>query len=269
MITTPDEAAVLAALHTLRATPPPGFTEGVLARVGLPADVDDFVMAAGPAGPIFVAFNAAGICHVLAAHVVDGDPERYAAVHRERFGRPARAATTKAPAGLEAALRTGRTRKLTFDLRGRSEFEQAVLRKALDIPRGELRPYGWVAREIGRPNAVRAVGSALGHNPVPVLIPCHRVVRADGAIGDYVFGSEMKRTLLDTEDLDVAETERLARSGVRYVGSDTTNIFCFPTCRHARRITGPHRVPFRRPEEAAGAGYRPCADCRPSEASAA
>ena len=68
-----------------------------------------------------------------------------------------------------------------------------MLTKTLEIPSGEVRPYGWVAREIGRPKAVRAVGSALGRNPVPVLIPCHRVVRSDGHVGNYGLGVPMKR----------------------------------------------------------------------------
>lgn len=266
MTTTPRRSAseVTRSLRALRVIPPSDFTERVLTRLGLPADIDEFVLLDGPTGPLFVAFNAHGISHVLAAGVLDGSPERFASRHRQRFGRPARPAT-RPPAGLHGALRTGRARRLAFDLRGLSDFEQAVLRKALDIPRGELRPYAWVAREIGRPKAVRAVGSALGHNPVPVLIPCHRVVRSDGKVGEYVFGSPMKRALLEAEAVDVADTERLARNGAHYLGSDTTNIFCFPTCHHAKRITGPHRVPFRTASQAAGAGYRPCADCRPTE----
>ena len=78
---------------------------------------------------------------------------------------------------------TGRRRvRLQFDLRRLSPFERDVLRKTLEIPRGEARTYGWIAREIGRPGAVRAVGSALNKNPIPLLIPCHRVVRSDGQI---------------------------------------------------------------------------------------
>lgn len=259
-----DRPALLRSLRDLRVTPPPDFTEQVLARLGLPADVDEYVVLDGPTGSLFIAFNTRGISHVLAAAVVEGDPERFVALHRQRFGRPTRPAA-RSPAGLKAALRTGRARKLAFDLRGLSDFGQAVLRKALDIPHGELRPYAWLAREIGRPGAVRAVGSTLGHNPVPVLIPCHRVVRSDGQIGQYVFGSPMKRALLEVEEIDVVDTQRLARAGVRYVGSDTTNIFCFPTCHHAGRISGPHRVPFRNADQAVSAGYRPCADCRPAE----
>ena len=90
---------------------------------------------------------------------------------------------------------------MRYDLSGLSPFERAVLTKTLEIPLGEVRPYGWVAREIGRPRAVRAVGSALGRNPVPVLIPCHRVVRSDGALSGYRWGVRRKRTLLERETL--------------------------------------------------------------------
>ena len=90
--------------------------------------------------------------------------------------------------------------------------------KALEIPRGEVRPYGWIAAEIGRPKAVRAVGTALGHNPVPLIVPCHRVVRSDGMIGQYSLGGpENKRTILAGEGVDPDELEALARAGVRYL----------------------------------------------------
>ena len=96
------------------------------------------------------------------------------------------------PAGLaraiERRLAGDRRARIELDLRGSSAFEQAVWLKALEIPRGEVRPYGWVAAEIGRPKAVRAVGTALGHNPVPLIVPCHRVVRSDGTIGQYSLG---------------------------------------------------------------------------------
>jgi len=270
MTTRADDSALLTALRRLQANPSAGFAERVLARVGRtePAEVDEvdeFVVADGPTGELFVAFNRTGICHVLAAELVDGDPDLFSTRHRQRFGRAVRPAL-KAPDGLAAALRSGRSTTLAFDLRGLSDFERAVLAKAADIPRGEVRPYGWVAREIGRPKAVRAVGSALGRNPVPVLIPCHRVVRADGQIGQYAFGSPMKRALLGSEDLDVGATEAQASRGLRYVGSDTTKIFCFPSCHHAKRITAPHQVRFRHAGQAADAGYRPCSDCRPANA---
>ena len=125
-----------------------------------------------------------------------------------------------------------------FDLRGLTAFEEAVLRKALEIPRGEVRPYSWVAREIGHPGAARAVGTTLANNPVPLSFPVTGVVRGDGVIGNYLFGTEVKHALLEYEHAEPAKLDELARRGVRYFGS-RTRIFCFPTCRHARRTTGP------------------------------
>jgi O-6-methylguanine DNA methyltransferase len=186
---------------------------------------------------------------------------------RREFGRPvrpARALPERLATALRAALAGGGGKGLRFDLGGLSEFEQAVLRKALEVPAGQVRSYTWVAREIGRPAAVRAVGSALARNPLPLLIPCHRIVRSDGRITGYIFGGAAKRVLLRREGVDPAALERLSRRGVRYVGSDTTRIYCFPTCRAARRIAEHHRVPFRSERQAATAGYRPCRLCRPA-----
>ena len=111
---------------------------------------------------------------------------------------------------------------------------------------------------------MRAVGSALGNNPVPLLIPCHRVVRSDGEIGNYAFGSEIKKAVLGGEGVELEQLARLARTGVRYFGSDSTHIYCFPTCRHARRVTAQHLVTFKSIAAAASAGYRPCHVCRPA-----
>src|SRR5439155_77436 len=143
---------------------------------------------------------------------------------RARFGRQAYP-VDRPPAGLAEALGSqlrgetapsGHRRKIAFDLRGLSEFERAVLLKALEIPRGEVRPYAWIAREIGRPKAVRAVGTALAHNPIPLLIPCHRVVRSDGQIGNYgLGGSGAKRAVLAAEGVDPESLEGLVLCGFR------------------------------------------------------
>ncbi|HVF75247.1 MAG TPA: methylated-DNA--[protein]-cysteine S-methyltransferase [Acidimicrobiales bacterium] len=106
------------------------------------------------------------------------------------------------PADLHDALDRrlrGEHVELDVDLRGLTPFARDVLAAAGEIPFGEVRPYGWIAQEIGRPAAVRAVGSALGRNPVPVAVPCHRVVRTDGAVGHYAFGLPMKLQLLELE----------------------------------------------------------------------
>jgi O-6-methylguanine DNA methyltransferase len=156
--------------------------------------------------------------------------------------------------------------QIRFDLSGLTEFEQAVLRKTLEIPRGEVRTYSWVAREIGRPRAVRAVGTALANNPIPILIPCHRVVRSDGVIGNYgAGGPEAKFRILDHEGARPDRLLELARRRTRFVGSRTTKIFCLPSCHAARRIQPENEVPFADEGAARSAGYRPCLHCRPAE----
>ena len=78
-------------------------------------------------------------------------------------------------------------------------FQRAVWDSLLAIPYGETRSYGDVARAIGKPGAARAVGRACGANPWPIIVPCHRVVGADGALGGYSAGLEWKRLLLELE----------------------------------------------------------------------
>ena len=126
-----------------------------------------------------------------------------------------------------------------------------------------MRSYAWVAKEIGHPAAVRAVGTALGRNPVPLVVPCHRVVRTDGSVGNYGFGSPAKRALLTAEGADPDGLERLAVAGTRYVASATTGVYCLPTCAHARRIGDRNRVVLRSAAEAARRGFRACVTCRP------
>ena len=115
---------------------------------------------------------------------------------------------------------------------------------------------------------VRAAGSALGRNPVPVLIPCHRVVRSDGQSGEYIFGPAVKDRLLRDEDANLDETQRLAGAGIHFLASDTTGVVCYPACHAARRITPGHRVGFRTMAKALAAGYQPCRRCRPAPAHA-
>ncbi len=238
--------------------PPRALLGKVLTRVGLG---EGYWHLDSPLGRIYVAYNTVGIVAVVRAED-DGAFER---TFQSRFHRTAYPVTEPPPQLVRKVAERlgGGEGRLSFDLRGLTEFERAVLLKALEIPRGEVRPYGWVAREIGHPKAVRAVGSALADNPIPLLIPCHRVVRGDGRIGGYAFGAEAKRAILSGEGIEVEGLDRLAAASVRYYGSDTTRIYCFPTCRHARRIASRHRVEFRSEREASDAGYRPCKVCRP------
>ncbi len=85
------------------------------------------------------------------------------------------------------------------DISDLTPFEQAALRAAARIPRGEVRSYAWVATQIGRPRAARAVGRVMARNPLPLLFPCHRVVDSSGELHDYYYGVEMKARLLEME----------------------------------------------------------------------
>lgn len=107
-------------------------------------------------------------------------------------------------ADLLARLRTYLSgHQVTFpdelDLSGATPFQRQVWEKTRLIPYGETRSYTWVAEQCAQPGAVRAVGQALGRNPLPIITPCHRVVTAAGKLGGYSGGLEMKKYLLGLE----------------------------------------------------------------------
>jgi methylated-DNA-[protein]-cysteine S-methyltransferase len=87
---------------------------------------------------------------------------------------------------------------LKLDLRG-TEFQRRVWKALLTIPYGETRSYGEIAEQIGAPGAARAVGLANGRNPIAIIVPCHRVIGADGQLIGYGAGLDRKRTLLELE----------------------------------------------------------------------
>jgi len=255
-----------AALGSLAVTAPSTLKAAVLVEVGL---LDRYARIDSPIGPLTVAWNGLGVS------LVDHEPDdaAFETRHAAATGRPSLPAERlpeRMADAIERRLGGDRRARIKLDLRGHSAFEQDVWRKALEIPRGEVRPYGWVAAEIGRPKAVRAVGTALAHNPVPLIVPCHRVVRTDGTIGQYSLGGpENKRTILAAEGLDPAQMEAAAARGERLVGCASTHIVCWPTCRTGRHMLARNRRPFRTLAEAAASGYRPCKVCRPVDGSLA
>lgn len=95
----------------------------------------------------------------------------------------------------------GRLRTFTTPFRfpRGTAFQQRVWRALLTIPYGETRSYGWLAETVGSPRAARAVGQAVGRNPLPVLIPCHRIIASDGSIGGFSCGVPVKKRLLELE----------------------------------------------------------------------
>lgn len=182
----------LRALGRVRA--PDGLLDHVLDEVGLR---DWYAAFETALGPVYVAWNRLGVSAVMKTQTAREFEERFV----QRFMRSPRPAA-QLPADLGER----------FDLRSVTEFERAVLMKAREIPRGEVRTYGWIAAQIGHRLAVRAVGTALRKNPVPVLIPCHRVVRSDGHIGEYALGgSANKLTILTSEGVHAEEIQQLAR----------------------------------------------------------
>ena len=259
-MTTEIDTRLESALADLREPAPPELTHATLVAVGL---ADDYAILDSPVGPLRVVWNGRGVSEVSG----ERDDAAFEGRFFARTGRRVRrrdALPHDLARRIERRLAGDRHVRIDLDLRGTTEFERAVWMKALEIPRGQVRPYGWIAAEIGRPKAVRAVGTALGHNPVPLIVPCHRVVRSDGMIGQYSLGGpQNKRTILAEEGAEPDELERLARAGIRYFGSDTTRIFCMPTCSDARRVTERHLRHFRSAEAAEAAGYRPCKHCRP------
>jgi O-6-methylguanine DNA methyltransferase len=252
--------AVHVALSDLRVAAPASLAPRTMVAVGL---ADAFASIDTAIGPVFVAWNGRGVSFVAAGL----DPSDFERRFRAEVGRPIHrfdAPPDRLARSIERRLAGDRRAPVPLDLRGHAPFERSVWMKALDIPHGQVRPYAWVAAEIGRPKAVRAVGTALAHNPLPLVVPCHRVVRTDGAMGQYSMGGpETKRRVLEAEGVDVAELQALAGRGIRYFGSDTTGIVCMPTCRHAQRVMDRHKVEFHSMAEAQARGYRPCKVCRP------
>jgi len=248
------------ALEGLDTEAPEQLVDASLVAAGI---AHGYVTRPSPLGTLYVAFSTSGVTSVDLAPSADTFRSEYEREH----GR-AVLEVTHAPDRIERhldrAIVNGRPGPLPLDLRRLTEFQRAVLHTAASIPTGEVRPYGWIAREIGKPGAVRAVGSALARNPVPIVIPCHRVVRSDGQLGNYSLGDPSnKRVLLEQEGMDLERYEKLAMRGVRFTGSDTTRIFCHPTCHPALTITDPHLAEFGSADEAIAAGYRPCKVCRP------
>lgn len=223
---------------------------------------DVYVVRPTPVGPACVALGPAGLVAVGI-----GEPSGFEAAFARRFGAPPRRVVelpAEVLAAVDRALAAGTPDGLPVDWRRTSPFQQAVLEKITEIPAGEVRPYAWVAAEIGLPRAARAVGTALAANPMPLVFPCHRVVRADGHLGNYGYGAAAKRALLAAEGADVDALDACARRGVRVLGSPGSRRFCYPSCAAPRAaVESGEIVAFAGSAAALAAGFRPCPRCRP------
>ncbi|HEY8314207.1 MAG TPA: MGMT family protein [Candidatus Baltobacteraceae bacterium] len=154
---------------------------------------------ATPIGLLYVGFKEARITFI---GIDRGDP--FESV-RDQVERRLRRTVQRgeAPEWLRSMIanffKTWHVDQQRIDISDLTPFEQAALKAAAQIPPGEVRSYAWVAREIGRPRAARAVGQAMARNPLPLLFPCHRVVDSNGDLHNYGYGIEMKARLLKME----------------------------------------------------------------------
>ncbi len=148
----------------------------------------------------------------------------------------------------------------------RSDFQRQVLRATTDVPYGAVSSYAGIARDIGRPSAVRAVAGALRHNPVPIVVPCHRIVGSSGALVGYS-GSRigLKEQLLGVEGVSVGHRHREAEidRSKMYAWYRSERAYCLPTCGAISKQPIGAVTLFASAHEANSLGLAPCGDCRP------
>jgi methylated-DNA-[protein]-cysteine S-methyltransferase len=158
-----------------------------------------FDVADSPVGPLLLAVTGAGLCRIS----FDPEPER----ETEELARTFGVRVLRGPREVDRVRREldeyfeGRrhTFDLPLDLRGRSGFSREILDRLARVPYGEVTTYKSLAVEAGNPRAARAVGTIMNRNPIPIVLPCHRVVGSNGSLVGYGGGLDRKRLLLDLE----------------------------------------------------------------------
>jgi methylated-DNA-[protein]-cysteine S-methyltransferase len=152
-----------------------------------------------PVGTLLVAATDQGLCRIS----FDPEPEREAERLAQAFGtRVLRSARPVDPVRRQLdEYFSGKRRRfeVDVDLRTAAPFSRTVLERLAKVPHGEVTTYGALARAAGRPRAARAVGTVMNRNPMPIVLPCHRVIGADGRLVGYGGGLDRKRLLLTLE----------------------------------------------------------------------
>lgn len=146
-------------------------------------------------GSLLVAATDKGVCRLSFGEDADDLRQRFPKAELEEGGSDFAALVQRV---VDAVERPGGGQDIPLDVKG-TAFQEAVWTALREIPAGETRTYSQIAAAAGNPAAVRAAGSANGANNVAVLIPCHRVIRSDGSIGGYAYGTDIKRELLNRE----------------------------------------------------------------------
>jgi O-6-methylguanine DNA methyltransferase len=162
-----------------------------------------------PIGPIGLVRRSEGLAQIH----IGADPESFPFEVERTFGEPGEEAKAEFASIQQQLEEYFAGRRLVFrlllDLDQGTPFQRRVWKALKDIPYGETVSYKEIARAIGQPSATRAVGSAVGHNPLPIILPCHRVIASDGGIGGFSAGIEVKRKLLKLERLTRARAVQL------------------------------------------------------------
>jgi AraC family transcriptional regulator of adaptative response/methylated-DNA-[protein]-cysteine methyltransferase len=146
-------------------------------------------------GPMLVAATEKGVCRLSFAEDRKELERRFPNAELSEGSNHFRALLEQVIAVVE---KPGEAQHIPLDVKG-TAFQEAVWQELRKIPQGETRSYAEIAAAVGNPKAVRAAGTANGANSVAVLIPCHRVVRSDGSLGGYAYGTDIKRELLQRE----------------------------------------------------------------------
>jgi methylated-DNA-[protein]-cysteine S-methyltransferase len=152
-----------------------------------------------PVGPLLVGVSDRGVCRITFEPDPDAELDRLAARVGPRVLRAARRVEPVRRQLGEYFERRRQTFDLEYDLAGLPAFQQEVLHELVRVPYAQTSTYGALAARIGRPRAARAVGGALNRNPVPIVVPCHRVVGSTGSLVGYAGGLERKQALLELE----------------------------------------------------------------------
>ena len=171
-----------------------GMTPSAWARGGQGVTIS-WAVAQSSLGPMLVAASEKGVCRLSFDEGEDELRLRFPRAELRQGGADFAALVQQVVAAVETP---GSAADIPLDVVG-TAFQQRVWAQLRAIPAGETRSYGEIAAALGQPGASRAVGSANGANPVAVLVPCHRVVQASGALGGYAYGQEIKRELLRRE----------------------------------------------------------------------
>lgn len=143
-----------------------------------------------------------------------------------------------------------------------SDFQRRALRRLRSVPPGSVVTYAALAEAIGAPSSQRAIGNTMASNPLPIYVPCHRVIKSDGTIGNYGGGVERKLKLLGAEGFRAEHGDRLP--GTAVYGHWASRIFCRPACTSVRRASRKRWLIFGDAAHARGVGMRACKICRPA-----